>query len=115
MHGLTDCQGIKIEAKAVTTALPGKSQRKKKEKYTNASLPFPSAHSNTFMSRWHKRFKPAIIAWGATSGDPFGTNANLTEVVTTLWPAVFPEIKDKVQDEVDLAAIIAVVSVFANL
>ena len=97
MHGLTDCQGIKIEAKAVTTALPGKSQRKKKEKYTNASLPFPSAHSNTFMSRWRKRFKPAIIAWGATLGDPFGTN------------------EDKVQDEVDLAAIIAVVSVFANL
>ena len=67
------------------------------------------------MARWRKRFKPAVIAWGSTTNNPFGTNAHLTSVVTTLWPAIFPEIKHKVEDEIDLAAIIAVVSVLSNL
>ena len=67
------------------------------------------------MARWRKRFKPTVIAWGSTTNDPCGTNAHLTSVVTTLWPAIFPEIKHKVEDEIDLAAIIAVVGVLYNL
>ena len=37
------------------------------------------------------------------------------DTVKILWPMIFPEIKDKVNDEVDLAAIVAVVSVLSKL
>ena len=67
------------------------------------------------MALWHKWFKPAMIAWGSTVEDPFGTNAHLMDTVKILWPAIFPEIKDKVNDEVNLAAIVAVVSVLSKL
>lgn len=71
----------------------------KKEKFTVTSLPFPRGSGGTaYGQRWRRVFKPSLIEWAATYEDPFGTNAEMDDVVEGLWAQIFPTLATAVVD-----------------
>lgn len=107
---------IKLEDVPVVKAEPGgRKQRTKKEKYTNAHLPFPSKQFGQSMKNWRKVFKPSIIGWAGTVEDPFGTNSILSSPVKKVWNDIFPDLKDCFKDVDQRAAILGVVRTLSTL
>ena|ERR1700733_90704 len=107
---------VKVKEKPVAMTLgPSKKQRSKKEKYTNAHLPFPPSRGGACMQKWRKDFKSSIIGWAGTTEDPFGTNSILDDPVKQVWKEVYPDLKDRLADPVQRAAVIGVVSVTPTL
>lgn len=104
---------VKVEEKPVAmTSGPIEKQRSKKEKYTNAHLPFPPSRGGACMKKWQKEFKSSIISWAGTTEDPFGTNSILDDPVTQVWKKIYPDLKDCMADPMQKAAVIGVVNNF---
>ena len=101
---------VKVEEQDVTTADQGKPQQSKKERYSIASLPFPSAKQKFYQDKWHQGFKPTLISWAVTYEDPFRTNSMMKWAVKETWKEIFPELKEKWKSAEERNAIIGVVS-----
>jgi hypothetical protein len=43
--------------------------------------------------KWQKEFRPTLISWASTFGDPYATNTALDDtVVMEIWDMIYPEI-----------------------
>ncbi|KAF4612657.1 hypothetical protein D9613_011734 [Agrocybe pediades] len=66
--------------------------RVKKVKYLTSSLPFPAHDRMVYHKTWRKTYRASLVEFGATSADPFGTNATLEGPAIELWNKVYPNI-----------------------
>lgn len=93
---------FKINVRVVETPVTGKGasgKRTRKEKYSVASLPFPTGTVELNKKKWRRSFKTTLIHWAATQDDPFGTNAIMDNEVKVIWKLVFPSLLFDDDDE----------------
>jgi hypothetical protein len=79
----------------------------RKRKFGISDLPF--VHWDVDSRKWRVSFIPLLLAWAGTQRDPFGTNSQMADEVTTLWECVYPAI---VLNDARLAVILSVVRAF---
>ena len=83
----------------------GRGARKKK--FGISDLPF--THWDKDSRKWRVSFVPLLLAWAGTQPDPFGTNSQMADEITTLWQHVYPAI---VLNDTRLSVILSVVRTF---
>jgi hypothetical protein len=72
------------------TGNDGHGTRTSRKKYAVSDLPF--THRDIDTRKWRTQFVPSLLAWAGTQGDPFGTNCQMSDEVTTLWQRIYPTI-----------------------
>jgi hypothetical protein len=81
--------------------------RTRKKKYAVSDLPF--GHWDADSRKWRTCFIPSLLAWAGAQADPFGTNSQMVDEITALWPRIYPTI---VLNDARTSTILGVVRMF---
>ena len=93
-------QPSKLDPESDTNQTSGTSNKHagqgvRRPKYAIADLPFQPCSTEAIHQRrtlWRLQFVPSLLDWAGSCFDPFGTNSQMEETVTSIWKCVFPQI-----------------------